>query len=67
MKTTTSFSLNGKSVYLTPTGLKVTARGKVTPVGRFLGALSKGEARRARKALRKAGRKAWAGAPRQAA
>lgn len=62
MKTTTprvrSINLNvrvpGGTVFLTPTGLKV-GRGKVTEAGRLLGTLTKGEARRVRKALHAAG------------
>lgn len=55
--------INGKSVYVTPTGVRV-GKGKVTPAGAFFAALPKGHARRLRKALRAAGRPDLSGAPR---
>lgn len=48
--------LNGKALYATPTGIKITARGSVTPPSVVLGRLPKGEARRVRKAARAIGR-----------
>jgi hypothetical protein len=51
-------------VYATPTGLKWGPKGRVLPIGEALSVLSKGEARKVRKALRKAGRKDFAGASR---
>ena len=62
----TNLKVNGKSVYLTATGVKVTARGKVQTPGAFLGTLGKGQARQVRKALRAAGKGGWAGAKRAA-
>jgi hypothetical protein len=47
-------TVTDKTVFLTATGLKV-GRGKVTEVGRLLGQISKGEARRVRKALHRHG------------
>lgn len=47
--------VNGKTLYATPTGLKLTSRGKVQPAGQVLSALSKGERRKVRKALHRAG------------
>ncbi len=48
-------SLTSGAVYATARGLKVTSRGKVTPDGEFLAALPRGDARRVRKALHRAG------------
>lgn len=55
----------GKTLYATPTGLKLTARGKVEPAGAVFAKLSKGEARKVRKALHRAGKVAMAAEPRQ--
>lgn len=62
MKTSVQFC--GKAIYITATGLKVGARGKVLPVGAMLGNLSKGEARRIRKSLFRQGRRKEAAARR---
>lgn len=40
---------DGRKVYATPCGLKITTRGKVASPAKVLGSLSKGEARRLRK------------------
>lgn len=55
------------AVYATPTGLKVTARGKVHDPGYIYGALPKGDARKLRKAARAAGFTRHAAARRQPA
>lgn len=47
--------VDGKPVYATATGLKLTARGRVVPASHLYGVLPKGTARKVRKALRKAG------------
>ncbi len=52
------------AIYVTPTGLKTNARGKVQPTSSVLGTLSKGEARRLRKTLRKSGFPNHASSPR---
>lgn len=58
-----------KNVVVTPTGVKLGSKGRVmnTPekVGTLLGERSKGEARKIRKTLFKAGKKALAAAPRK--
>lgn len=43
--------IGGKAVYVNGVGLKVGVKGAVEPAGIVLGKLSKGEARKARKAL----------------
>ncbi len=58
-------NLNGRNIFATPTGLKATARGKVIPASVFFGTMPKGEARRLRKALRKAGEARKASEPRR--
>jgi len=57
---------NGRntSIYLAPTGLKMGAAGKVQNPTPVLQSLSKGDARRLRKTLRKAGRPEYAAAVR---
>lgn len=53
-------------VYGTTTGLRVGSRGSVRPAGIVYGMLSKGEARRLRKALHRAGLRRLAASPRTA-
>ena len=65
--TNTGISYQGKPLYATSTGIKLTARGKVTPATVFLSSLSKGEARRIRKTLRRTGYAGHAGAKRVSA
>ncbi len=62
----TSISVQGKQVWVTPTGFKLGSKGKVTPTGEFLGSLSKGEARKLRKEMFKMGQKSKASAKRLA-
>ncbi len=45
----------GKRVYVTPTGVKLTSKGKVTTTTDLISSLVKGERRRIRKALRAMG------------
>lgn len=52
-------------VYATPTGFKLGTRGAVVPPSVFYGSVSKSNARRVRKAARKAGFHAHASAPRE--
>jgi hypothetical protein len=47
--------ISGKKVYVTPTGLKITTRGKVVSTRDFVSSLVKSERRRIRKALRQLG------------
>lgn len=51
----TSIKINGKQLFVTPTGVKLGSRGKVLPVGNLLGTVDKGTARKVRKSLRAAG------------
>lgn len=48
-------TLDGKAVYATPKGLKLGARGPVEPTQRILSETDRGNARRLRKALYRAG------------
>lgn len=57
-------TINGHHLYVTPTGVKVTVRGKVEDTGSVLARVDKGTARRLRKALRRAGHHTKAAAPR---
>lgn len=52
------------NVYATPTGFRFGAKGKVTPASEVYSSLSKGEARRLRKAAYKAGMIKHAAMPR---
>lgn len=56
----------GNGWFATPTGVKHTARGKVAAPGLAFGRMTKGEARKLRKALRRAGFARHAAAPRLA-
>ena len=53
--------VEGREVFATPTGVKLSSRGRVLSAGELFGVLPKGEARRIRKALRRAGQAAKAG------
>lgn len=61
------FQIGGKNVIATPTGIKISARGKVTNMSAAYGSMSKGDARKLRKALRAAGHIQHAAASRCAA
>lgn len=54
-------TLGGKGIYATPTGLRV-GRGRVQSPKSIYAVLPKGEARRLRKMVRKAGYRSHAGA-----
>lgn len=54
----------GSAVYATPTGFKLSSRGHVLPPSAVYSSLSKGEARKLRKASRAAGLPCHASAPR---
>lgn len=56
--------VNGRNLYATPTGFKLTYRGTVIPASALYGTLDKGQARRVRKAVRSLGRIDLASAPR---
>jgi hypothetical protein len=53
--TKTPIVVNGKPVYITPTGYKATHRGKVLAPAQLYAQLSKGQRRKLRKAARKLG------------
>ncbi len=55
---------NGQELYAAATGLKQGTRGKVMPIGKAFGYMTRGAARKVRKALRRAGRTNLSGAPR---
>jgi len=60
------FKIGGKTVFATPTGIKLGARGKVTSMSAAYSAMPKGESRKLRKALRAAGHYQHAAASRAA-
>ncbi len=62
----TQFSIEGRFVFVTPTGFKLGSKGKVVSTGEFLGSLPKGEARKLRKECYKMGQKSKASAKRLA-
>lgn len=55
-------SISGKSVVVTPTGIKVGSKGKVVKAGEFFAMNEKGVNRKVRKLLRAEGRRAEAAA-----
>lgn len=65
-KNVVKVQVNSGSYWATPTGVKVAAKGKVLDAGMVYSSLSKGDARKLRKALRAAGKPALAGARRDA-
>lgn len=54
--------IDGKSLFATPTGLRMGSKGKVVAPGNLFGVLSKSESRQIRKALRRVGEAHKAGA-----
>ncbi len=62
----TNIEVQGKQVWVTPTGFKLSSKGKVVSTGEFLGSLPKGEARKLRKEMFKMGQKSKASAKRLA-
>lgn len=59
----TQIKVQGKTVYVTPTGFKVGSRGRVAAPATVYATLPKSERRKLRKAARSGGFKAHAAAP----
>ena len=57
--------INGKTLYFTPTGLKLGAKGKVSDPCEFISSVDKSTARKVRKSARKAGKFSVANAKRK--
>lgn len=59
-----NFTFAGKTVYVAKTGLRLGSKGKVTSPSAMFAKMTKGEARKLRKALRAAGAAKFAAMPR---